>query len=95
MTGRITTLASPILASGAVVSIGGVTAQVVYAGAAPQEVAGLVQVNVVVPESIAPGTTVPITLNDWRSDFSGRGYNRRAVKSPNHSHRFGGSPEIV
>jgi uncharacterized protein (TIGR03437 family) len=62
MTGSITALASPILASGVNVSIGGVNAQVVYAGAAPEEVAGLVQLNAVIPESVTPGAAVPIAL---------------------------------
>ena len=62
MTASITPMASPILAAGVAVSIGGVNAQVVYAGAAPEEVAGLVQVNAVVPDSVTPGAAVPVAI---------------------------------
>jgi uncharacterized protein (TIGR03437 family) len=44
------------------VHIGGVEAEVLYAGAAPLLVAGVMQVNVKVPESIAPGDNVPVLL---------------------------------
>ncbi|MEP6539462.1 MAG: hypothetical protein ABJF23_29260, partial [Bryobacteraceae bacterium] len=43
-------------------SIGGVDAQVMYSGSAPQAVSGLFQVNVVVPQSVQPGEAVPLTL---------------------------------
>jgi uncharacterized protein (TIGR03437 family) len=36
------------------VTIGGVEAQVQYAGSAPESVAGLFQVNVLVPQNLAP-----------------------------------------
>jgi uncharacterized protein (TIGR03437 family) len=44
------------------VRIGGVEAQIAYAGAAPGLVAGVIQVNVYVPESAPSGSEVPITL---------------------------------
>ncbi len=61
ITGGITgsTLAKPV---GPVsVTIGGVSAQVLYAGSAPASVAGLFQVNVMVPNSVQPGN-VPIVI---------------------------------
>ncbi|HEY2124453.1 MAG TPA: hypothetical protein VGG94_03225, partial [Chthoniobacterales bacterium] len=44
------------------VTIGGVSAAVQYDGSAPDAVAGLFQVNAVVPAGAAPGPAVPITL---------------------------------
>lgn len=45
-----------------VVTIGGVQATVEYAGEAPAEVAGLLQVNAIVPPSVTPGSQVPVTI---------------------------------
>jgi uncharacterized protein (TIGR03437 family) len=45
------------------VSIGGVGASVQYAGSAPDEVAGLLQVNAVVPQGAGPGSAVPVVLS--------------------------------
>jgi uncharacterized protein (TIGR03437 family) len=44
------------------VTIGGADAPVMYHGSAPGEVAGVLQVNAVVPPGIAPGPAVPIFL---------------------------------
>ncbi len=44
------------------VTIGGVAAQVQYTGSAPGFVNGLMQVNAVVPQRIAPGQSVPVVL---------------------------------
>jgi len=33
-----------------------------YAGSAPGEVAGLLQVNAVVPRGVGPGSAVPVTV---------------------------------
>jgi uncharacterized protein (TIGR03437 family) len=44
-------------------TIGGVTAPVTYAGAAPTFVSGLTQVNVQVPQGIATGSAVPVTIS--------------------------------
>ena len=44
------------------VKIGGVPAQVKYAGSAPGLVSGVLQVNVEVPANIPPGGQVPIEL---------------------------------
>ena len=44
------------------VTIGGMDAAVQYAGSAPGDVAGLLQVNAKVPAGVTPGASVPITL---------------------------------
>jgi len=44
------------------VKIGGADAAVVYAGAAPGLIAGVIQVNCVVPADVTPGTAVPVAL---------------------------------
>ena len=43
-------------------TIGGQAATVNYCGEAPGATAGLVQVNVLVPESVTPGSAVPVTI---------------------------------
>jgi len=43
-------------------SIGGVAANVEYAGAAPTETSGLQQINIPVPANVTPGASVPILL---------------------------------
>ncbi|MEZ5400588.1 MAG: BACON domain-containing carbohydrate-binding protein [Bryobacteraceae bacterium] len=43
--------------------IGGVDAPVLYAGAAPGLIAGLVQVNLQVPSGVAPGAAVPVVIH--------------------------------
>jgi uncharacterized protein (TIGR03437 family) len=44
------------------VTIGGVTATVQYAGGAPGSLAGLMQINAVIPEGINSGSAVPVTV---------------------------------
>ncbi len=44
------------------VFIGGIEANVQYAGAAPTFVAGVMQVNAVVPQALAPGAAVPVVI---------------------------------
>ena len=44
------------------VEIGGVAAMVQYSGSAPFEVAGLLQVNALVPPEVHPGSNVPVLL---------------------------------
>ena len=45
------------------VTIGGVGATVQYAGSAPLQVSGLLQVNAVVPPGVTPGSAVPVTVS--------------------------------
>jgi uncharacterized protein (TIGR03437 family) len=46
-----------------VVQIGGVNAQVIYAGAAPGEADGVVQINVLIPASLTPGGALPVVIS--------------------------------
>jgi uncharacterized protein (TIGR03437 family) len=43
-------------------TIGGVNAEVLYAGNAPGEVVGVVQINAVVPQSLTPGPALPVVM---------------------------------
>jgi uncharacterized protein (TIGR03437 family) len=66
--GRISNQVAPKPLAQVSVQIGGVPAQVIYAGAAPQAVAGLLQVNVRVPPSLKPGAnSVVITVGNTSS----------------------------
>ena len=58
----ITQAPPPLLVQPATVNIGGIDAQVVYSGAAPGSVAGLVQINAVVPPGVASGPSVPVVV---------------------------------
>ncbi len=51
-----------ILPTNVAVTIGGVAATVQYAGQAPGEIAGLTQVNALVPQGVAVGPTVPVAV---------------------------------
>ncbi len=51
-------IALPVL-----VKIGGMNATVSFAGSAPGEVEGLVQINAVVPANLAPGASIPIEVD--------------------------------
>jgi len=44
------------------VEVGGIPATVLYAGAAPGEIAGLMQIVIQVPAGIQPGGYVPVQL---------------------------------
>jgi len=44
------------------VTIGGLAANVLYSGVAPGEVAGLIQINCVVPQDVTPGDSVSVNL---------------------------------
>jgi uncharacterized protein (TIGR03437 family) len=44
------------------VSIGGVDAPIAYAASAPGAISGLFQLNVVIPQSVAPGPSIPIVV---------------------------------
>jgi uncharacterized protein (TIGR03437 family) len=54
------------------VTIGGVDAQILHAGSAPHSVAGLLQLNAVVPADLAPGVAVPLVVfvGEFRSQDS-------------------------
>jgi uncharacterized protein (TIGR03437 family) len=60
--GRITgsALSGPILPLKA--TVGGIPATIQYAGSAPEQVAGLMQVNVQIPSGVQPGGYVPVVL---------------------------------
>lgn len=58
VTGNI--LANPTLP--VTVQIGGMAAEILYSGAAPGLVAGLVQVNCRVPQGVTPGVAVPVEI---------------------------------
>ena len=51
-----------ILPTNVAVTIGGIATMVQYAGQAPGEIAGLTQVNAVVPQAVAVGPTVPVAV---------------------------------
>jgi uncharacterized protein (TIGR03437 family) len=53
-------LPSPVLAVHA--TVGGVPASVIYAGAAPGAVAGLMQFDLLIPSGVSPGSQVPVVL---------------------------------
>ncbi|MGA2578564.1 MAG: glycoside hydrolase family 44 protein [Bryobacteraceae bacterium] len=61
--GRITTGIPQLNASlGCSATVGGQTATTNYCGEAPGFTAGLVQVNVLIPESVTPGSAVPVSI---------------------------------
>jgi uncharacterized protein (TIGR03437 family) len=53
-------LQAPVLSCSA--SIGGQTAPIQYCGAAPGEAAGVLQINAQVPQSVTPGSSVPVSI---------------------------------
>jgi uncharacterized protein (TIGR03437 family) len=60
--GRIAATALPQPLLPVSVTIGAIPATIQYAGGAPGEVAGVMQVNVQIPEDVEPGSAVPVTL---------------------------------
>jgi uncharacterized protein (TIGR03437 family) len=62
VTGSVTQSDSTTPSLPVTVMIGGVQAPVQYAGEAPGEVAGLLQVNAILPAAVAPGPGVPVTV---------------------------------
>ena len=60
--GAVTGADLPLLTQPATVTIGGIDAPVSYAGGVPGAVAGLTQINALVPNSIAPGNAVPVVV---------------------------------
>ena len=63
ITGSITPAPAPGSTDPVSVAIGGSTASIQYAGPAPGEVAGVIQVNAVVPDNAPTGPAVPIVLS--------------------------------
>ena len=62
MDGQVTgtTLPKPVLP--VKVLIGNQAADVLYAGEAPGEIAGVMQLNVTIPPGVQPGNSVPVVL---------------------------------
>ena len=60
--GGVTSSVLPYLTQNVTVQIGGIDAQVQYAGGAPQAVAGVTQINAVVPAGVTPGSAVPVVV---------------------------------
>jgi uncharacterized protein (TIGR03437 family) len=63
VTGGITPAPAPGSTDPVSSDIGGVTASIQYAGPAPGEVAGVIQVSAVVPDNAPTGPAVPIVLS--------------------------------
>jgi uncharacterized protein (TIGR03437 family) len=61
--GKIATDTLPQPLQPVAVTIGGFPASIQYAGAAPQQPAGVLQVNATVPIAVAPGSAVPVVLS--------------------------------
>jgi uncharacterized protein (TIGR03437 family) len=60
------------------VTIGGMNAAVQYAGAVPDTVAGLTQINVEVPAGLSPSLALPVVVKI--GDFTSTGSVTVAVK---------------
>ena len=60
--GRISGTPLPSVNLNCTAKVGGVPATVQYCGEAPDATAGLVQVNVLIPDSVTPGSAVPVTI---------------------------------
>jgi uncharacterized protein (TIGR03437 family) len=60
--GRIAATVFPKPALPVSVTIGGIDAQILYAGAAPGAVAGAFQINAQIPANVTPGQAVPVVL---------------------------------
>jgi uncharacterized protein (TIGR03437 family) len=60
--GQIATSPYPVLDLPVTVSVGGITAAVSYAGAAPSEVSGVLQINFQVPAGVVSGDQVPVVV---------------------------------
>jgi uncharacterized protein (TIGR03437 family) len=60
--GRISGTPLPKVTLNCSATIGGQSAPVSYCGEAPDSTAGLVQVNALVPESVTPGSAVPVSI---------------------------------
>jgi uncharacterized protein (TIGR03437 family) len=67
--GSITPGLAPLVLQPVSVTIDGIPAQVTYAGGAPGAVAGLIQINAVVPASARTGASVPLSIQigSWQT----------------------------
>jgi uncharacterized protein (TIGR03437 family) len=63
VTGSVTGSALKLPVLPVTVTFGGVNAAVQYAGSAPGAIAGLLQINAVVPQDLFPGPAVPIVVS--------------------------------
>jgi uncharacterized protein (TIGR03437 family) len=66
--GHLVMGALPVLTLPVEVFIGGVQAEIMYAGPAPQMVAGVMQVNARIPAGIAAGPAVALALRVGNAD---------------------------
>jgi uncharacterized protein (TIGR03437 family) len=62
VTGEITAPTNRAPIEPLVLTIAGVPATVTYAASAPNEVSGLFQVNAMIPQTVSPGSAIPIVL---------------------------------
>jgi uncharacterized protein (TIGR03437 family) len=60
--GALTGVPPPLPILPVTVTIGGQQVVPAYAGEAPQEIAGLMQLNVIVPSTVTPGAAVPVSV---------------------------------
>jgi uncharacterized protein (TIGR03437 family) len=60
--GLLATAPLPMPQAPVSVTIGGLACQLNYAGAAPGLVAGVLQINALIPEGVAPGASVPVQV---------------------------------
>jgi uncharacterized protein (TIGR03437 family) len=60
--GKLAAAPLPVPVLPVMVSIGGINAPVMYAGGAPGLVAGIVQINAVVPQEVTPDPAVPVAI---------------------------------
>jgi uncharacterized protein (TIGR03437 family) len=61
--GRVTATPLPAASYSCAVTIGGQSATFNYCGEAPGDTAGMFQINALVPESVTPGPSVPVTVS--------------------------------
>ncbi len=60
--GPLTTDTPPRLMLPVSATVGGLSAQVFYAGIAPGLVQGVMQINVAIPSAVTPGPSVPVVV---------------------------------
>ncbi|HTX35486.1 MAG TPA: hypothetical protein VME43_10700 [Bryobacteraceae bacterium] len=65
VTGSVTQSSGTVAVLPVAMTIGGIAAAVQFAGSAPGEVAGVLQVNAVVPQQVTPGASMPVTVTVW------------------------------